>query len=154
MENYEAIKRCCGKFIAEIAKRLGLKPVTVYKWTEPSEDFTDSGALNPVDRLEIMMEASMSLGNSFEDATAPLQRLNSRFGIIGITLPKNISSNGELSQELLSTIQEFGHLAEEASKAFADGKLTPKEYRRIEKEGWDLIRQVTAFMHKAKESAR
>ena len=154
MKSHEAIQIAINGKTVEHAKRLGKSISLLSKWQEPQGDYTDSGAYNPLDRIEAIVEKSLSLGNSFEDATAPIKYLEEKFGIIGIVLPKNPPCMNEMSQELLETIHEFGQLAEAASKALWDGKITSQEYLKIEKEGWDLIRQVTEFMHKAKESVK
>lgn len=154
MKSHEAIQKAINGKTVEHAKRLGKSISLLSKWQEPNVDYTDSGAYNPLDRIEAIVETSLNHGNSFEAATAPIKYLEERFGIIGIVLSKNIPDMNEVSRELLETVQEFGQLAEAASKALADGHITPQEYIRIEKEGWDLIRQVTEFMYMAKESVK
>jgi len=51
MESHEALKLAVGTDAVKMAKRLGRSSSLVHKWCEPSTDFSDSGALNPLDRL-------------------------------------------------------------------------------------------------------
>jgi len=151
MKSFEALQAAINGRTVEHARRLGLSTSMVNKWQEPHTDFTDSGAYNPLDRIETVVETALDTGMSFEQATTPIQYLNERFGIIGIALPA-VPEVGGLSNELLKAIKEFGELAEAASKSLEDGKITAKEYALIEKEGWELIRQVTTFVNAAGEA--
>ncbi|HAK89888.1 MAG TPA: hypothetical protein DCP24_12675 [Nitrospiraceae bacterium] len=154
MRSYEAIQRAINGKTIEHAKALGISSSLVTKWQEPHLDFTDSGSYNPLDRIESIIEKSLSLGNPPERAYAPIKYLEERFGIIGIALPEQLPGMNEISHELLETVREFGQLAEAASKALRDGRITKPEYAKIKKEGWDLIRQVAEFLHKASEAVR
>jgi transcriptional regulator with XRE-family HTH domain len=151
MQSFEAIQKAINGKTVEFAKRLGLSTSLINKWQEPSTDYTDSGAYNPLDRIEGVIQKSLEMGNPREDACAPIQYLNEKFDIIGIFMSKGSVELAEVSNELLKTITEFGHLSQEASLALADGKITAREYAKIEKEAWHLIRQVASFIQKAKE---
>lgn len=61
MKSYEAIGRAIGHQATEFAKRLGLSTSMIYKWTEPCNDYSTSGALNPVDRLETVIETALRI---------------------------------------------------------------------------------------------
>lgn len=154
MKSFEALELAVGKKAAEFAKRLRLSTSLIHKWTEPSTDYTDSGALNPLDRVEYIIETSLSLGNSRADALAPMQYLSERFSLILLDMPISAASNVEIQMKLLQTIEEFGDLAQVSSKALMDGKITRREVVEIEKEGWELIRQAAAFMQAVREAAR
>lgn len=151
MKSFEALELAVGKKTAEFAKRLRLSTSLIHKWTEPSTDYTDSGALNPLDRVEHIIESALSLGNNAEDAYAPIQYLTERFGLILLKLPQICDNTEAVSKELLQTVKEFGELAGAAGKALQDGKINQREASRIEKEAWDLIRQTAAFIQKIKE---
>jgi hypothetical protein len=153
MQSHEALKLAIGPKATEYAKRLGLSSSTVYKWTEPSADYTDSGAFNPLDRVEVIVETALALTQSQAMAFAPIYYLTERFNLAVFPLPK-LTPSSELTSNLLQTIEEFSDLTHEASAALADGRVTKKEARSIEKEGMELIRQVVAFIHKAKESVK
>lgn len=153
MKSHEAIQRAINGKTVEHAKALGISLSSVTKWQEPHLDYTDSGSYNPLDRIESIIEKSLSLGNSPERAYAPIQYLTERFGLIMLYLPKTCKGNIEISRELLRTIKEFGDLAEASSEALNnDGKISKREAEKINKEAWELIRQTALFMQAIKES--
>jgi Phage regulatory protein CII (CP76) len=154
MTSHESILRAIGTRAVDFAKRLRLSTRLVYRWMEPSVDYTDSGALNPVDRIEHIVETSLALGRPVEDAHAPIIYLEERFGRVSFMLPAVSTCAGEVSQELLKTVKEFGELAEVASKALDDGRITRREFEAINSAGWELIRQTAAFVKKAEASVR
>jgi len=153
MESHEAIRKAIKGKTVEFAKRLGLATVTVNKWQEPTADWSDSGAFNPLDRMETIIEKALEDGRTPDEAFAPIYFLAERFGLVVIPLPA-CDCLEDLSKELLETIKEFGHLASEASDAMADGRISRAEASRIEEEGNDLLRHVSAFILKTKEAVR
>jgi len=154
VKSYEALNRAISRQTVEHARRLHVSTSLVHKWQEPSTDFTDSGAYNPLDRIETIIETALSLGVKTEEAFAPIHYLAERFGQIVIPIPKSENTAAEASKELLKTIQEFGEMAAEASKALRDGKITWQEYDRINREAWELIRQVAVFLRVIESSVR
>ncbi len=154
MKSYEALNRCINRKTVEHAKNLQLSTSLLHKWQEPSTDFTDSGALNPLDRIEALIEKSIALGTKKEDALAPVQYLAERFGLIVIPVPEVEPDVGKVSVELLKAIEEFGDLAREASAVLRDGRITYAEFDRINREAWELIRQVAVFLQKAEMAVR
>ncbi len=158
MKSFEALKKACGEQrdskISAIAKRLVLSRSTVYKWTEPAEDPTDSGSRNPLDLIEQYMEICQVLGAPESDAQAPLMYLNERFEKICISLPASPTCKKELSKELLHAIEDFSAMAKSSSKALADNLITKREAADIDAKAWHLIRQVALFARAAKEAAK
>ncbi len=150
MQSHEAIAAAVQTKAIEFAKRLGLSTSMIYKWMEPSTDYSNSGALNPLDRIESIVETARQFNPNKDAALAPLQYLNERFGLIAINTPKTKSNPNEISQELLKTVTEFGELVKVASAALEDGVLTDKESQNINTTGWQLLRQVAAFLQKNK----
>lgn len=148
MKSYEAIQKAVAGKTMEHAKRLHKSMPLLHKWMEPSTDFDDSGAYNPLDRIETIIETSLSLGANPDDAVAPIQYLAERFNLIVISIPKTTGKMEELSKELLKTISEFGDLSKEASQSMKNGSVSLAEAKRIEKEAWELIRQVSVFIQK------
>ena len=155
MKSHEAIQRSVNGKTVDHAKALGISLSSVTKWQEPSTDYTDSGSYNPLDRIESIIEKSLSLGNSPERAYSPIQYLTERFGLIMLHLPKTCKGNVEISRELLKTIKEFGDLAKAASESLNnDGTINKREAEKIDKEAWDLIRQTALFIQTIKESVK
>jgi len=154
LKSYDALNRAINRQTVEHARRLHVSTSLVHKWQEPAVDFTDSGAYNPLDRIETIVETSLSLGVKPEDALAPVFYLAERFGQIVIPVPAIETSVTSVSAELLKTIQEFGDLASEASKALQDGKITWQEHDRINREAWELIRQVAVFLRRVEGAVK
>ncbi|HAR45056.1 MAG TPA: hypothetical protein DCS05_02480 [Nitrospiraceae bacterium] len=154
MKSYEAIEAAVNRKTNEHAKALHLSSSLVHKWTEPSTDYTDSGSLNPLDRIETVIQTALNLGVPTEAAQAPIQYLEERFGRIGIPVPQYLPCTKQLSQELIKTISEFSDLARAASSALEDGVIRKSEASDIAREGWDLVRQVVAFIEATKRAGK
>lgn len=154
MRSHEAIQKAINGKTVEHAKRLGKSLSLLSKWQEPQGDYTDSGAYNPLDRIETIIETALRLGEPRENALAPIYYLNQKFNLICIPVPSKSQCESEISKGLLKTVKEFGELAAEAAKALEDGALSAQEFKRIDKEGWDAIKEIASFLHKAKESVK
>jgi hypothetical protein len=153
MKSYEALHEAISGDTIEFAKRLKTSTSLITKWQEPTTDWSDSGAFNPLDRIEAVIEMAIHKGRSHDQAYAPIYYLAERFGLIAIPIP-HARDLKDLSDELMEAIKEFGHLATVSAEAMADGIISRDEAKRIEKEGSDLMRHVAAFMQKANESVR
>lgn len=153
MHSHEALHEAIDRDAVEFAKALGLSTVMVNKWQEPTADWSDSGAFNPLDRTEGIIRIALQRGRPPDKAFSPIYYLSERFGLVTIPVPK-CECLKDLSDELMEAIKEFGHLAAAASEAMSDGWISRDEARRIEAEGNDLLRHVSAFIQKAKESVR
>lgn len=146
MESHEALAKTINRHTVAIAKDLGLSTSLINKWQLPHTDFTDSGAYNPLDRIEAIIEQALKLNP--QDAFTPIKWLAEKFGLILIPLPADIPlDTSTLSLELLKTIEEFGDLARVAAEALSDNSLSRSEAKNIQREGHELIRQTSIFMH-------
>lgn len=155
METYEALGLCVGRDTVAHAKALRRSTALVNKWTEPTNDFEDSGALNPLDRLEMMIETARRVGKvSPTDAIAPIQYLANRFNLALIPLPANIPCLTDVTHQLMVTIKEFGDLAAVSAAAMEDCRITPDERRIIEREGNELLAAVGLFLKVVAEAAQ
>jgi YesN/AraC family two-component response regulator len=163
MESYESIARAVNRNTKEIARELGLSQSTVSKWQEPPpkkanpkqkyKHWFQSGALNPADRLVMMMKKAIQLGVDPEDALAPLHYLNHEFGRIDIPV-NSFETTEELSFEFVGTIKEFSHFSQAASEALENREILQQHARAIEREGNHLVRRALTFMRAAKEMTR
>jgi len=80
MFSHEALKLAVGRDTVEHAKAHHKSTSLIHKWTEPATDYTDSGAFSPLDRLEILVDTSLRLGNvSRSHSLAPISFLAARF---------------------------------------------------------------------------
>jgi hypothetical protein len=154
VKSYEALQKCINGRTLERAKRLGLSTSLLSKWQEPHTDFTDSGAYNPLDRIETLIEAALADGLSEEDTLAPIDYLARRFKKVVISLPDGRTDVEDLTKKLMETISEFGQLTHEASEAMKDGRITKAEAERIDREAWHLVTHAVLFLQKVKEFVR
>lgn len=153
MKTYEAIHNAiAGKTVAH-AKELHLSSSTVGKWQEPTTDFTDSGAFNPLDRIEKIIETSLKLGTVREDALAPIQFLATRFNCFLVPLPDQSPNLKNLQAQLSHTVKEFSHLMAQSADAMADNVITGDERKRIEREGQHLMHHLGCFLEMVKEAS-
>ena len=152
MESHEALKDAIGPHVRDVAKRLRRSPSLIYKWTEPAEDPDDSGAHNPLDTLDEIIDEAQRRGRG-ELALAPIYWLNHEHGLVAFRMPV-AGPGGAVNRELLRSIKEFSELAQAAAEALADGRVSSPELKRIEREGTEALRAISALMQVAKECVR
>ena len=59
MKSHEVLKQSVEDVgVKTIASDLGVSPSLLYKWCQPGDEPTDSGATNPLDRLAKIFEAT------------------------------------------------------------------------------------------------
>ena len=145
MESHEAMKLTVGTDAVKVAKRLGRSSSLVSKWCEPSTDFSDSGALNPLDRLEMVIEVALNEGRKPGEAFSPIYYLAQRFG--GLFLPpvKHQVNTIAYSKQLCSAVKEAGEAFAAAAEALEDDVLSNNERRRISKELHEALAAMAAF---------
>lgn len=146
MRSHEALQAAISGKTVEHARKLGLSTGLINKWQEPHTDYTDSGAYNPLDRIETIIETSLALGNPPERAFAPINYLAERFGLITVPVPASAQNCKTVIHEFLKCSKEFGDIARETEGAMKDNVLGKAEAARIEKEAWELIRQTALLI--------
>ncbi|WP_020675524.1 phage regulatory CII family protein [Geopsychrobacter electrodiphilus] len=145
MESYEAMRRAVGGAAVKVARRLGRSSSMVQKWCEPSNDFTTSGALNPLDRIEGVIEVAVQERRRSCDAYAPIYFLAQRFGGLFLPpIPMTIKTS-EISAQLCRTVKEAGDAFSVAAKALEDDNLSPNERREILKEAHEAMAAFAEF---------
>ena len=72
----------------------------------------------------------------------PLLAMASRLGQMVMPIPAATAVEGDLARKLADTCREFGELISEISGDLADGRVTPNEMQRIEREAGELIGKV------------
>lgn len=146
MESYESLRMAIGGHAVRVAKALGLSSSLVHKWCEPSTDFSDSGALNPVDRTETIITTSQREGQAQRDALAPLFYLAGRFGCIILPpVPKTIETR-DYSRQLCTAMKEAGEAFATAAGALEDDNLSPNERRKIARDAYEAIEALSQFV--------
>lgn len=153
MKSYEALQAAIQGKTTDHAKRLGKSTSLISKWQEPHTDFSDSGAYNPLDRIEAICDTAQALGIKRSDALAPVYWLNHRFGLIAFDLPE-CAKDGAVSAALLNTIKEFADLAQETSGALQNGRIDRNEARKIITEGEEALRAIGALIGVVKEMGK
>lgn len=146
MESYDALHQCIGRFTKEVAKRLHKSSILIYKWQEPSTDFSESGSINPLDLIEATVDEAQRLGQGGA-ALAPIHWLNQRFNLVSIPLGAS-GGHRDINDSLIKSIKEFADTAQAVSEALADGRISPDEARRIHKEGWEAVQAITALIYR------
>jgi hypothetical protein len=155
MESYEALANVIQRKTPTHAKALGLSVSAVSKWQEPSVDFSDSGSLNPLDRIETIIRTATSLGMPIETALSPVHYLGEKFNFTILPLPaKEHADLADLSRQLHKVVSEFSHVLQEASDALEDGKISANERRGIEREALHLYIALGSFLSQVQQAAR
>lgn len=146
MKSHEAMERCIGRNTVAVAKAIQKSVSLVGKWKEPATDFTDSGTLNPLDRLETVIRTAIIEGQSKDDALSPLAYLAHRFNFMIIALPNATATTHDIVRQSHQCIKEFGDYISVFSDALLDGRITPAERKKIEQEGFDAIQQIMTVL--------
>ena len=153
MESFEAMRLAVGGDAVKVAKRLGRSTSLVNKWCEPSADFSDSGALNPLDRLEMVIEVAEKQKRSACDSYAPIFFLAQRFGGMFFPPVKVQGNSLEFAKQLCRTVKEAGEAFAAAAEALEDGELSTFERRRISKELHEALAEMATFARMIDEGA-
>jgi len=151
MESYEALRRCVAGDAVRVAKRLGRSTSLIHKWCEPSTDFSDSGTLNPLDRLEAIMEVAVAAGRPACDALAPIYYLAQQFGCIVLPPATTNASRNEYTGQLCQAVKEAGEAFATAASALEDGEISPNERRQLGKELHEALVALAAFARMVSE---
>jgi hypothetical protein len=150
MRSCEALQAAINGKTVEFAKELHLATPTLHKWQEPTGDFTDSGAYNPLDRIETIVRKALELKSP--GALNPIYYLCEQLGLLAIPMP-TITASDVITDDLVKSIERFGALAQTASKAIADQKIEPHEARDIRADGMSAIRAILTIVKDAEQAA-
>ncbi|MCK4342658.1 MAG: hypothetical protein KAY37_13150 [Phycisphaerae bacterium] len=144
MKSWEALKEATDRVgVKAVAARLKLSTALVYKWCqEPSsEDPGSSGARNPLDRLQTVVEATGDprLVNWLCNASD------------GFFVPNPQVDPGAQEEQLLSTtqrlVQDFGELLSDISRGIEDDGLITSDEAEIIRQSWERLKsQAECFV--------
>lgn len=154
MKSYEALREAIAGKTVEHAKELHLSTILVNKWQEPTNDFEDSGAFNPLDRVETIVKKSLELGILADKAITPIQYLASQFNCVLISIPKETRDLKAIAEEFARTIKEFSDVSGAYAEAIKDSRISGIEANMIDTEIWHLVQQAILFLQKVKESVK
>lgn len=136
MQSHELLREVLQKTSAkQVAADLGLSLSMIYKWAEPSETETGSGAVNPLDRIE-------ALWRSTGDERL-VQWICQRAGGFFIRNPQTTHAHPDyLIPATNQIIQEFADLLAVIAAAAADNCINPPESKKI-RARWEDLKSVT-----------
>lgn len=117
---------CIGRDADLMADVLGNAAITLRRW---KQDPLQSGARNPIDVLEILIQTSLDSGRDKSEALAPLDYLVRRFAKESAP-----SSDISIHAALADVTLEEAHLTSEYSIAIRDGHISPDERRKLQRE--------------------
>jgi len=128
----------------QVAADLGLSLSLIYKWAEPHDEPTGSGATNPLDRMEILIRSTNDL--------RLVQWICQRAGGFFIHNPKTHKAHPDyLIPATNEIVQEFADLLAVVAKAAADNEISPAESKTI-RARWEELKSVTeTFVHCCEE---
>ena len=136
MHSYELLREVIQTTSAKkISSDLGLSLSMIYKWTEPPNDESGSGASNPLDRVD-------ALWQSTKDERL-VQWLCERAGGFFIQNPKSLHPQPDFLMPATNKIvQEFADLLAVIAGAAGDNSITADEARKIRRR-WEDLKSVT-----------
>jgi hypothetical protein len=127
----EVLQKCSAK---QVAADLGLSLSMIYKWAEP-DDGTGSGAVNPLDRVEALMQCT--------NDPRLAQWICQRAGGFFIANPKTNKPHPPfLIPATNEIVQEFADLLAVIATAASDNQISSKEAAKI-RDRWEELKSVT-----------
>ena len=136
--SHEVLKAAIEKAgVKAVSARLGLSPAMVYKWCAEQEG---SGALNPLDRLAVLIEVTRDPGI--------VEWLCERSGGCFVANSDGKTPGNPLAVlgETQKLVREFSDLLDVIAKSMSDGKVDAVEARRIRQEWEQLKRHTEGFV--------
>jgi hypothetical protein len=135
MQSHELLREVFEKKSPkQVAADLGLSPSMIYKWAEPADKAAGSGTVNPLDRIESLLQ---STGDH-----RLVQWICQRAGGFFILNPKNTPHPHYLIPATNQIVQEFADLLAVIATATANEKITPPEAKQI-RARWEELKTVT-----------
>ena len=141
MDSSEVLKAAIQpKGAKKISAEMGLSTSLIYKWCQPNETPDDSGADNPLDRLDCLMKLTNNRGI--------VEWICQRSGGFFVKNPDvKDGSEEELFNATQGIVKEFSELLAIVSKTYAvDDRITRKEAVDVRKEWEDLKAASESFV--------
>ncbi len=133
---YQVAKAYPGE-VPAMAGRLGVAPSTLYGILRGSEALS-------VERQDAIIHFAQQAGVACW--AQPLHAKAHEHGGVFVALPSGAGEADELSTAMFRAVKEFGDLAGEAARDLADKHLTRRELAEIEREGYEAIAAIAAFV--------
>lgn len=145
MQSHELLREVFQKHSAkQVAADLGLSLSMIYKWAEPPELGTGSGAANPLDRIDALLQATGDL--------RIVQWICQRAGGFFIHNARKKNPHPDfLIPATNEIIQEFADLLAVVASAAGDNDITKAEAKKI-RARWEELKVATeGFVHCCEE---
>jgi len=128
----------------QVSADLGLSLSMIYKWAEPPDEVSGSGAANPLDRIEALMKSTHDL--------RLVHWICQKAGGFFIRNPKTHHAHPDyLIPATNEIVQEFADLLAVIATAAADNHITADEAKKI-RQRWEELKTVTeCFVHCCEE---
>lgn len=143
MDSHEVMKELLKKTGAkQVASELGLSLSLIYKWAEPPEEGTGSGAGNPLDRVGQLIRLTGDVRLA--------QWVCERAGGFYIRNPKNLAPGRALIPITNDIVQEFADMLATIAISSSDSVITAEEAKKI-RARWEELKSVTEGFVQAAE---
>lgn len=123
--------------VPAMAGRLGIAASTLYALLRGDEALT-------LERLSQILHFATQA--KVVGWSQPLHALAHAHGGIFVEVPVVGEDSDALTLAMLRAVQEFGDLAREAGADLADGEVSRRELHEIEREAYEAIAAITAFV--------
>ncbi|HAE11148.1 MAG TPA: hypothetical protein DCG39_05835 [Opitutae bacterium] len=136
MKSHEVLKHSMEHVgVKTIASDLGVSPSLLYKWCQPGEEPTDSGATNPLDRLAKIFEAT----GDEQIISWLCQRAD---GFFCPNPRPDEDSTKDMFAHTQKLVGEFSDLLQVVSASYSeDGEICAEDSKRIRME-WEELKSV------------
>jgi hypothetical protein len=136
----DVLKRTSAK---QISADMKLSLSLIYKWAEPPEDDSGSGASSPLERVGHLVRIT-------RDTSIP-QWVCEQAGGFYIRNPQNFPPGGPLIPVTNDIVQEFADMLATIATSAADSMITKDEAKKI-RARWEELKSVTEGFVKAAEA--
>jgi hypothetical protein len=136
----EVLKRTSAK---QISADMGLSLSLIYKWAEPPEDDSGSGASSPLDRVGQLIRITGD--------TRVAQWVCEQADGFYIRNPHNLPPTGNVIPVTNNIVQEFADMLATIASASADSAISKEEAKTIRRR-WEELKSVTEGFVVAAES--
>src|ERR1043165_3172590 len=144
MHSHEVMREVLKKTSAkQIAAEMGLSLSLIYKWAEPPEDDSGSGASSPLDRVGQLIRIT----GDARVAQWVCEQANGFF----IRNPHNLPPPGTLIPVTNDIVQEFADMLATIAQASADNAISKDEAKTIRRR-WEELKTVTEGFVRAAET--
>ncbi|MCK4786244.1 MAG: hypothetical protein KAV87_20975 [Desulfobacteraceae bacterium] len=152
-ESHEAMDETIRRDTVAVAKALHQSANLIGRWKLPlatDEDFQQSGARNPLDRIQTIIDTIRPIDSSRADM--PIKWLNAKNGFLPpVKMPTGIETENDMMQALLRWTKEFGETSQKISEVLEDKRVTRLEMKEVVQEFREDIEAGLALIELLKE---